>query len=300
MNFNQLRYIIAVEKYRSFAQAARECHIAQSTISKEIQRLEQEYGVMIFDRSRLPITPTMKGEDLIDQAKLILGARERFEEIALKRENMPVGTFKMGILPMLAPYLIPLFVNSLADKYPDLRLEIVEVGARELALHLEREELDGGIVLSPFAEDGFYEDLLFEEKFVLYIDPQHPLAAKDEVEWEDISAENLILQEDIHDYFYKPTHLGKESEFLKGKLPNVRFQSGSLETIRKIIDRNGGMTLLPELSTLYMGNRRLKMVRKLVNPVIKRNVVLVTPRGFQKNRITKVIKQEIQGNLPTN
>lgn len=298
MNFNQLKYIVAVDKNRSFARAADECDIAQSTLSKEIQRLEKEFGVMIFDRSRLPIAPTMKGEDLIKQAKIILEDHRRFIEIAEKRDNLPKGTFRLGIIPMIAPYLVPLFVNSLSKKYPDLQMEIIETGAKEMTQLLESESIDGGIAIRPFSKEEFYEDVLFEEKFVLYIGLDHPLAQKKEISWSEIPPDDLILQEGLRNYFPGADLSAKHEKILTGKIPNVRFQSGSLETIRKIIDRNGGMTLLPQLSTLYMGARRLKMVRPLINPVICRTIILVTPRGFEKNRITKVIKQEIVRNLP--
>lgn len=298
MNFNQLKYIIAVDKNRSFARAADECEIAQSTLSKEIQRLEKEFGIMIFDRSRLPITPTMKGEDLIKQARIILEEQKQFVDIAQKKDNLPKGIFRLGILPMIAPYLIPLFVNPLSEKYPELQMEILELGAKDMAQHLEDGDLDGGIAIDPFYKEGFYEEILFEEKFVLYIGLDHPLAQKDKISWNEIPAGDLILQEGLRDHFLANEQTKKHAEIFKGKIPNVRFQSGSLETIRKIIDRNGGMTLLPQLSTLYMGARRLKMVRQLTNPVITRTIILVTPRGFEKNRITKVIRGEIIKNLP--
>lgn len=298
MNFNQLKYIIAVDKNRSFAKAADECEIAQSTLSKEIQRLEKEFGIMIFDRSRLPVTPTMKGQDLIHQAKIILEEQKNFIEIAEKRDNTPKGSFRLGILPIIAPYLLPLFVNSLSKKYPDLQVEIIEMGVKEMVLGLENEELDGGIAIYPFDKAGFYEEVLFDEKFVIYISLDHPLAAKKEISWNDISPEDLILQEDLHNHFLSPDH-SEQSKFIAGKISNIHFLSGSFETIRKIIELHGGMTLLPQLSTIYMGARRLKMVRPLIHPTISRKIILVTPRGFEKNRITKVIKKEILKNLPS-
>ncbi len=296
MNFNQLRYIVAVDKNRSFAQAAKECHVSQSTISKEIQRLEREFGVMIFDRSRLPVSPTMKGEDLIARAKIILEEERHFIDIAKKKDNLPRGNFKLGVLPMIAPYLLPLFVRSLSKKYPNLSMEIVEMGASDMANHLRREELDGVIAIQPFYEEGFYEEVLFEEEFVVYIGLEHPLAKQEEISWSDIPADDLILHEDLHDYFQHPSF--EKEDILNGEISNLHFQSGSLETIRKIIDRSGGITLLPRISTIYMGDRRIKMVRPLVDPTIRRKLVLVTPRGFEKNRITKVLKKEILAGLP--
>jgi LysR family transcriptional regulator, hydrogen peroxide-inducible genes activator len=296
MNFNQLKYIISVDKHRNFARAADECGIAQSTLSREIQRLEKEFQIMIFDRSKHPVVPTIKGIDLILHAKNIITAHDEFIKIAVKRNNTPSGDFRLGILPGLAPYLLPLFTQQLSEKYPLLNLKIFELGAKEMEAYFENEKLDGALSLSPFIKKGFYEESLFNERFVLYVNSKHNLAQQSFVKWEDIPIDELILQEDIKDFL-----LSKDSSQINvpiKKLKNLAFENGSLETIRKFIDRNGGLTLLPHLATLYMGERRLKMVREIVSPVLTRTIIFVTPRGFEKNRNIKAIKKEIIAGIP--
>jgi LysR family hydrogen peroxide-inducible transcriptional activator len=296
MNFNQLRYIISVDKYRNFARAADECDIAQSTLSREIQRLEKEFQIMIFDRSKHPVVPTIKGIELISQARKIIQAHDEFIKIAIKKNNEPAGDFRLGILAGLAPYLLPLFTQQLSEKYPLLNLKIFELGAKEMEAYFENEKLDGALSLSPFIKKGFYEESLFDERFVLYVNSKHKLAQQAVVKWEDIPINELILQEDIKDFL-----LSKDSSQINvpvKKLKNLAFENGSLETIRKIIDRNGGLTLLPHLATLYMGERRLKMVREIVSPVLTRTIIFVTPRGFEKNRNIKAIKKEIIAGIP--
>jgi len=296
MNFNQLRYIISVDKHRNFARAADECDIAQSTLSREIQRLEKEFQIMIFDRSKHPVVPTIKGIELISQARKIIQAHDEFIKIAIKKNNEPAGDFRLGILAGLAPYLLPLFTQQLSEKYPLLNLKIFELGAKEMEAYFENEKLDGALSLSPFIKKGFYEESLFDERFVLYVNSKHKLAQQAVVKWEDIPINELILQEDIKDFL-----LSKDSSQINvpvKKLKNLAFENGSLETIRKIIDRNGGLTLLPHLATLYMGERRLKMVREIVSPVLTRTIIFVTPRGFEKNRNIKAIKKEIIAGIP--
>ncbi len=295
MNFNQLKYIIAVDKHRNFTRAADECDIAQSTLSKEIQRLEKEFNIIIFDRSRHPVTPTMKGVDLLQQAKRILEEEKLFVEIAQKMNNLPQGNFRLSILPVLAPYILPLFIHSLGKKYPELNVHIVELTAKEIIYAFEKDELDAAIAIAPFIKEGFYEDPLFEEDFVLYAGSNHPFLNETEVQWSSIQKEELILHDEFRNYLFPGDK--KESEIPR-KIKITDYQSGSLETLRKIIDRNGGLTLLPELACLYMGERRLEMVRPITNPKLSRTIALVTPRGFEKHRITKVIKQEIRASLP--
>ena len=298
MNFNQLKYIISVDKQRNFARAADECGIAQSTLSREIQRLEKEFQVMIFDRSKHPVVPTMKGIDLISQAKNILHEHDHFINIAVKKSNQPYGDFSLGIIPGLAPYLLPLFTSQLSQKYPQLNLKIFEIGPKEMEEFFENERLDGALTISPFLKKGFYEDPLFEERFVLYLNPKNPLSDLPVVKWNDIPLDELILQEDIKEFILKKDSFQINLPVPIKRIKKLAFENGSLETIRKIIDRNGGLTLLPHLATLYMGERRLRMVREIESPALTRTIVFVTARGFEKNRNTKVIKKEIIANIP--
>ncbi|HEU5364537.1 MAG TPA: LysR family transcriptional regulator [Hanamia sp.] len=298
MNFNQLKYIFSVDKHRNFARAADECGIAQSTLSKEIQRLEKEFRVMIFDRSKHPVVPTMKGIDLIKHARNILNEQEQFINIAFKKNNLPYGDFRLGIIPGLAPYLLPLFTQQLSQKYPQLNLKIFEIGPKEMLQYFENDNLDGALTISPFLKNGFYEDPLFEERFVLYLSPKHPLSSLKVVKWNDIPTDDLILQEDIKNFLLKSDSLQTGLSVPVKKIKNLAFENGSLETIRKIIDRNGGLTLLPHLATLYMGDRRLKMVREIESPALTRTIIFVTSRGFEKNRNIKAVKKEIIANVP--
>ncbi|MGB3345525.1 MAG: LysR substrate-binding domain-containing protein [Aequorivita sp.] len=295
MNFHQLKYIVSVDKHRNFSRAAEECQIAQSTLSREIQRLEQEFDIMIFDRTRRPVAPTMKGIDLIDQAKRILKEEELFISIAEKKENRPSGNFKLGILTSLAPYLIPLFIDRINKKYPELNLELFEMGTVEMLENFERDTLDGAISIAPFRKEGFYETPLFEEEFVLYVGRNHKLSRSSSVMWADIPLNELILPEGMKYYF-----LGQNPSLLHPEVSDktISYQNASLETIRKIIDRNGGLTLIPQLACLYMGDRRLEMVRPIKNPVLNRTINFVAPRGFQKTRLSKAILREIIASIP--
>ncbi len=298
MNFSQLTYIIAVDKYRSFTRAAEACNVAQSTLSREIQRLEQEFGIIIFDRSRYPVTPTMKGVDLIEQAKVLLKERDRFQSIANKKDNRPKGNFKLGVLTGLAPYLVPLFTKQISEKYPELNLEIFEVNISRMIRDFENENLDGAVTISPFPKEGFYESALFEEEFVLYVGKNHPLSGHDIIKWANIPLGDLILPGDLRSYFLEQKIDDFKRHLSVENLKNINYQNNSLETIRKIIDRNGGLTILPRLACLYMGERRLEMVKQIENPVIKRTISFVAPRGFQKVRLSKVILKEIVASIP--
>lgn len=298
MNFSQLKYIVAVDKHRNFSRAAVDCNIAQSTLSKEIQRLEKEFDIMIFDRTRQPVQPTMKGIDLIEQAKVILAEQIQFLRIAQKKDNRPRGVFKLGVLASLAPYLVPLFSHQITKKYPELKLLIFELSPSEMIEEFEKETLDGAISIAPFQKNGFYEISIFEEEFVLYVGRKHRLSNLSKVKWSDIPMDELLLPEDMKTYFIEQNPDLLKSHESKKRLDSISFQNGSMETIRKIIDRNGGLTLIPQLACLYMGRRRVEMVHSIKDPVLSRTITFVTSRGFQKTRLSKVILQEIIDNIP--
>lgn len=298
MNFSQLRYILSVDRHRSFSRAAEECGVAQSTLSKEIQRLEKEFDIIIFDRSRFPIVPTLKGMDLIFQANRILEEKRKFIQVAEEKNNEPNGVFTLGILPTLAPYLLPLFIHSLSKKYSGLTVKVLEFTTQQMLSQFENGDLDGAIGISPFIKEGFYEENLFRENFVLYVGSEHPLFKKKEIQWSEIPLGELLLHEAFKSYLLSSEELKRRNALDLQNLANIDYQNGSLETIRKIIDRNGGLTILPHLSTLYMGERRLKMVRPIVNPILSRMITFITPRGFEKKRISKVIKEELIKSLP--
>ena len=298
MNFHQLKYIVSVDKHRNFSRAAEECQIAQSTLSREIQRLEQEFDIMIFDRTRHPVIPTMKGVDLILQAKKILKEEEEFISIAEQRKNRPSGNFRLGILTSLAPYLIPLFIDRITKKYPELNLNIFEMGTAEMLDSFEKDALDGAISIAPFQKEGFYESPLFEEEFVLYVGRNHRLSNLNNINWTDIPLNELILPEGMKSYFLGQKPKLNHPKVSEKSLQTISYQNASLETIRKIIDRNGGLTLIPQLACLYMGERRLEMVRSIKDPVLSRTINFVAPRGFEKTRLSKAILSEIIKSIP--
>lgn len=299
MNFSQLKYIVSVDRLRNFARAAEDCGVAQSTLSREIQRLEKEFGIMIFDRSRFPVVPTLKGGDLVSQAKKILQEHDRFVDIARKMHNEPQGTFRLAILPDIAPYLLPLFIQQLAVRYPELKVIVTEMTEKDMVSEFGQNRLDAALAVAPFFRQGYYEDVLFDEAFVLYVSPKHPLYQQATISLADIPWQEVILPAGFRDYLLNlPDKTGISGVPDASAAAQIHYLSSSPETIRKIIDRNGGLTMLPELACLYMGERRLAMVRNIESPPFTRKIILVTPRGFEKNRIVKVIRKEIIKNLP--
>lgn len=297
MNFNQLKYIIAIDKYKNFTRAAESCNIAQSTLSKEIQRLEQELNVIIFDRSRVPVVPTDKGEDLLKLAHEILHKANQFTLTARQKDDIPEGSFNLGVLSCLAPYILPFFIENITKKYPGIYLNIIELSSSEMEKMLSNNELDGAIVISPFVKTGYYESLLFEEEFVLYTGPNHTIHNKDNVYLSDIPISDFKLHKDLH-HLFVPAGTKYSLPYSYHTDDKVKFHNGSLETIRKIIDINGGVTILPGLIKHFLPEFKLCRIKKVNNETMKQKISFISPRFFQKENIIKVLRSEITKSLP--
>jgi LysR family hydrogen peroxide-inducible transcriptional activator len=292
MNIQQLEYILSIDRYRHFARAAEACHVTQPTLSMMIQKLEEELNLKIFDRSRQPVCPTKAGKELLIQARQILLEVKRFEEIASEANNFMGGELKIGVIPTIAPYLLPLFIQSFVEKYPDVKLKISELITDQILEQLEKGELDVGILVSPDNNKTLKEIHLFNEAFVVYspreFDKEYLLA-------EDIDVNELLLLEEGHCF---RSQIMQFCELRKLSNNHVEYTSGSLETLRYLADKHLGITILPELATLHLTPEQMTSVKQFAAPRPVRKVSLVTKRDFVKRRLLEALAEEVKLNLP--
>ncbi len=294
MNLQQLEYILAVNEHRHFARAAEACFVTQPTLSMMIQKLEEELEVKLFDRSRQPVCPTEAGERLIAQAKKIMSEVSVLQEMAREERDYIGGELRIGIIPTIAPYLLPLFIESFHAKYPLIRLKISELVTDNILNKLERGELDAGILVPPENDKRLTEIPLYTEAFVVYspreFDKEYLLA-------EDINANanELLLLEEGHCFRSQILQFCE----LKRKMDTaIEYTSGSLETLRNLADRQLGITILPELATLTFTMDQLKKTRQFASPRPVRKVSMVMSRGFVKRKLLDLLSEEIKSQLP--
>lgn len=293
MNFQQLKYILAVEKFQNFNRAAIACDVAQSTLSKEIQRLEQEYQIIIFDRTRHPVVPTIKGVDLLKKAREILSHKKEFEQIAEKRNNKVSGKVSLAISEILAPYILPLFVNRLAKKYPHLNLKILELSDRRIEDLLIAEEIDAAIMISPSLKHEYYKHRLYSEEVLLYSSrPIKTLYNNNKVELSQIDFDTVLIHEDLRDILKRQI---KEifEKVDDDKANRINYLKGNLETLRNIIHQSGGSMLLPRIAVPYLSDTQKSNIYSFLGLQPKLEVSLISSRGFAKNRIIKRLLKEI-------
>jgi len=297
MTLVQYEYIVAVDDYRHFATAAEKCFVTQPTLSMQIQKLEDQLGVLIFDRSKHPVVPTEVGSAIISQARLVLNEAGRIKEIISEEKGVLSGILRIGILPTLSPYLLPLFIKSFIEKYPDLEINVEEAITEQIINKLNKNQLDVGIFVTPSGAKGLKEHPIFNEEFVAYVGEKHELGKVETIDPFLLNVEDVWVLNEGHCFRNQVLNICQSPESSTSKF---KFQSGSLEALKKIVDRHGGITLLPELATIDLSEKDKENLRWFKDPKPVREVSLVTHRSFLKRKMTEALFNEIMESIPDN
>lgn len=297
ITLTQLEYIVAIDEYRHFATAAEKCFVTQPTLSMQIKKLEDELGVIIFDRSRQPVVPTDLGAKLIEQARMTLSATQRIKEIIQEEQQEVEGTLKIGIIPTLAPYLLPVFIGPYIRKYPAVKVKVEELVSEEIIRRLKRDMLDVGLFVTPYHDEKIVERPVFYEEMLVYAHPDSELLKKKEVGHEDIVTSDIWMLGNGHCFRNQVVNLCEMSASQHKNLP-FEFESNSLETLMRIVDVEGGFTLIPELALQYMSPEKKKQVRSIANTKPLREVSVIYSRHFTKQRLITLLCDEIKSVVP--
>ena len=297
MNIQQLEYIVAVDNHRHFVQAAEHCSVTQPTLSMMIRKLEDELGIKIFDRTKQPIVPTGIGRKIIDQAKTILREAGRMNEIARHFNGDLSGELRIGIIPTVAPYLLPHLIQPFITAYPEIRLHVSEMIPERITSELKLGNLDVGIVASISGENSLQEIPMYKEKFYAYVSEKTELYNKQYILPGDIEPNELWLLEEGHCFrtqIQRLCELSRNSQFGN----SFNYRSGSIETLMRMVDRNGGITIVPELAITDLPEDRKKHIRHFKNPEPAREVCLVVNREQVKSRLIEALKTGIMEYVP--
>lgn len=295
MTLVQYEYIVAVDDYRHFATAAKKCFVTQPTLSMQIQKLEDQLGVQIFDRSKHPIAPTEIGKRIIKQARIVINEAQKITELIANEKGTVSGDLRIGIIPTLSPYLLPLFVNSFVQKHPEVHLEVQELITDQIIERMERGQLDAGLFVTPSENEDLVEIPLFYEEFVAYVAPNNGLYKKLEVAPNELNLDDVWVLNEGHCFRNQVLNICKP---LKSEGEKFRFECGSLEALKRLVDHESGITLLPELATLDMTDSELNKVRTFSEPVPVREVSLVTHKSFVKKGLAKALYESVKAAIP--
>jgi LysR family hydrogen peroxide-inducible transcriptional activator len=296
MTLVQLEYIVAVDTYRSFVGAAEKCFVTQPTLSMQVQKLEEMLNVKLFDRSKQPVVPTEIGAQIIDQARVILQESLKIKELISSQQQDVVGELKVGIIPTVAPYLLPKVIAAMMEKYPDLNLLIWEYTTEDIIHHLKTGVLDCGILATPLADTSITETPLYYENFVTYISKNSKLFKKKTIDADDLEDENIWLLNEGHCMRSQVLNICRSTK--QNRLQGLTYNTGSVETLIRMVDINNGATLLPELALEELSNKQMSKVRYFKSPEPVREISLVTHKNFIKKRTLNALKEEILAVIP--
>src|SRR5690606_13995927 len=292
MTITQLNYVLAVAEFQNFTIAAEKCFVTQPTLSMQIQKLEEELDIKIFDRNKKPIQLTEVGKKIVEQAKNIVNEADRIQDIVEQQKGFIGGDFKLGIIPTIMPTLLPMFLNNFIKKYPKINLIIEEFTTEEIIKRLQKGQLDAAIAATPLNEPDLKEIVLYYEPFVGYYPEEFRNGLK-ELTSEDLNINEILLLQDGHCFTNGILNICKASKLD----PNRRFEltSGSFETLIGLANEGLGVTFLPYLNRISMCEKQKKNIIALKNPKPSREVSLILPKNERKIHIIEALRTTSSG-----
>ncbi len=297
MTLQQLEYIIAVDKHRHFTKAAEQCFVTQPTLSAMIQKLEEELDVKIFDRNKQPVCPTQAGALIIKQAREILVQVGKIKNIIEEEKNEISGTFRIGILPTIAPYLIPRFFQQMVKKYPKLDISVREMKTPDIKQALLKGDIDAGILAELSDMDEYNHTHLFYEEFFAYVSRNDILFNKKVITSADLSGELLWLLDEGHCF---RDQIVRFCSIMASRENRLTYQLGSMETFMRMVESGKGMTFVPELAIPQMSDAQKELVRPFAIPTPARRIIILTDKNYIRYSLIDMLQAEIQASIPQN
>ncbi|MAX81867.1 MAG: DNA-binding transcriptional regulator OxyR [Crocinitomicaceae bacterium] len=297
MTLVQLEYIVAIADYGSFVEAASKCFVTQPALTTQVKNLENELDVVIFDRTRKPIIPTEIGAQIIEQAREVIQQSRKIPDIVSEFNTEVKGNLTLGIIPTISPYLIPLFINHFNKQHPKVNVSVREEITEEVIFKLKNGELDAGIIATPIETKGVITIPLYYEKFYVYVSRNHPLYYKEELAATDLKVSDLWLLKDGNCFRNQVINICAKSS--QDDFANqFRYESHSIESLKRIVEVKDGITLIPELAAKLISAKKDDMIKviKDVQPV--REVSLVVSRQFLKKRLIDNLANLIKERVP--
>lgn len=296
MTLTQLNYILAVDRCRNFAQAAKECFVTQPTLSMQVQKLEDYLQIIIFDRSKSPVEPTPMGKKVLEYAAKVMHGANALEELSKSLRGEVSGEFILAVIPTLAPYVLPLFVQQFIEAYPKVELKVYEHQTDDIIKLLKEGKLDGAILATPLQVKDIKEESLFYEPFKVFLSPDHELLKKKSIDEKDLDLREAWLLKEGHCMRAQALQLCQFKKVNEGR--QLFFEAGSLETLINLVKSSQGFTVLPYLAAINMPEKDQTMLRNFKQNIPVREISFVTGPLSMKTSIQKALIEVILANIP--
>ncbi|MFT4752540.1 MAG: LysR family hydrogen peroxide-inducible transcriptional activator [Salibacteraceae bacterium] len=297
MTLTQIEYVLAIAEHGSFVEAARKRYVTQPALTTQVKNLEEELGVMIFDRTKKPIIPTTIGMQIIEQAKEVSNQSRKLHDLVGEYQKVEKGDLSIGIIPTISPYLVPLFINNFSENNKEVNISVAEEITEQIVHKLKNGQLDVGIIATPIESTGIVTIPLYYEKFYGYVSRSNSDYHKSDINIGDLDINDLWLLKEGNCFRDQVMNICKQSKKQVFR-DHFRFESHSIESLKRIVEAKDGMTLIPELSLATISPKNMDMVKEISGVIPVREVSLVVTRQFLKRRMIDRLMYSIQDCLP--
>jgi LysR family hydrogen peroxide-inducible transcriptional activator len=294
MTLQQLEYILALDKTRHFVRAAEMCGVTQPTLSAMVQKLEDELDCRIFDRSTHPLVPTEVGQQIINQAQVVLYHVNQLKENVSTQKGSLNGQLNLGMIPTVAPYLLPSFIANMKTDYPEIGLKVSELHTADIIQKLQIAEIDMAILSTPLNDPKILEVPLYYEKFVAYVSPTAPVYKSKTISSKTMPLDNLWVLEEGHCLRSQVFNFCNQQVH-----QSSIYEAGSIDTLVKIVDVNGGYTVIPELHIDLLSEEQKDNLRELVDPEATREISLVIRHDYVREGMMNAVANTIKKIIPS-
>lgn len=296
MTLQQFEYIIAVDKLRSFTKAADYCRVTQPTLSAMIQKLEDELEVKIFDRTQQPIAPTAVGAIIIKQAHEVLAQTGHIKELIAEERNSFSGVFRLGILPTIAPYLLPRFVAQLTRKYPQLDIRMSEMKTSQIKEALMSGDIDAGILADIDGLEEYHLTSLFYEQYFAYVSRESSLSGKNVIRTSELAAEQLWLLDEGHCF---RDQMVRFCQIKSAQASQIAYNLGSMETFMRMVESGKGVTFIPELAVMQLSDKQKELAHEFAIPKPTRHIIMLTNKNYIRQQLIDAVANEVRSSVPS-
>ena len=297
MTLTQIEYVLAIAEFGSFVEAAKKRFVTQPALTTQVKNLEEELGVMIFDRTKKPIIPTTIGAQIIEQAKEVVGQSRKLHDLVGEYQKVEKGDIAIGVIPTISPYLVPLFINNFSENNKSVNVSVMEEITEEIIRKLKNGQLDVGIIATPIETTGIINIPLYYEKFYGYVSRANVDYHKSTINISELDINDIWLLKEGNCFRDQVMNICKQSKKQVFR-DNFRFESHSIESLKRIVEVKNGMTLIPELSLPTISDKNMDMVKNIEGATPVREVSLVVTRQFLKRRVIDRLRYAIQDSLP--
>ena len=293
MNLQQMEYIVALDTHRHFVKAAQSCGVSQPTLSTLINKLEEELDTVIFDRSAHPIRPTEIGEQIINQAKVVLYNISQLKELSLSEREQNSGRLRLGVIPTVAPYILPKLFQEMRTSQPQIDLQVSEQQTHIIVEKLRKAELDMAILATPLNYDDILEIPLYYEKFLAYISPQESIYQEKEIVASQMPTKHLWVLKEGHCMRNQIFNFCEEPSDYNGF-----YEAGSITTLVNIVDENGGYTIIPELHRQLLHREQQENVREFGESAPVREISLIIRQDYVRQKLVNSLVDAVKAIIP--